>query len=107
MSLSKYDAVYNLLLEVEQSREKFDVEQHSLLKTMRDKETSREGWKRYRDCQALFSTADKYLSQAHSEALLAVKRPTDTSIRKIRHNLEMFDETWQNARQWSLIGALS
>jgi len=107
MSLSNYDTVYNLLVEIEGYRGKFDDEQHSLLKTMRDKEVSREGWKRYRDCQALFSNADKYLSQAHSEALLAVKRPTDTSIRKIKKNLDMFDETWQNARQYSLLGALT
>lgn len=107
MSLDKYDQVFNLLKQVEETKEKFEVENHSLLKTMRDKETSKEGWKRYRDCQALFSTAEKYLNQAHSEALLAVKRPTDFSIRKINHNLEMFDNSWQTARQWALIGALS
>ncbi len=107
MSLSKYDTVYNLLLEVEQYREKFTNEQQSFLKAMREKEVSKQGWKRYRDCQALFSTADKYLSQAHMEALTAVKRPTLKSINKINHNLEMFDQSWQNARQWALIGALS
>jgi len=107
MSLSKYDTVYNLLLEVEQNREKFTKEQQSFLKAMREKEVSKAGWKRYRDCQALFSTADKYLSQAHMEALTAVKRPTVKSINKINHNLEMFDQSWQNARQWALIGALS
>ena len=107
MSLSKYDAVYKLLLEVEQNREKFDTEEKSLLKSMREKEASTTGWKRYRDCQSLFRTADKYLQLAHNEALLAVKRPTDKSIRSISHNLEMFDHAWQNARQWALIGALS
>lgn len=107
MELSKYDTVYNLLLEVEKHREKFSVEQKSFLKTMREKEVSKAGWKRYRDCQALFSTADKYLNEAHMEALSAVKRPTMKSINKINHSLEMFDQTWQNARQWALIGALS
>jgi|TARA_R110000787_G_scaffold237276_2_gene343725 hypothetical protein len=107
MSLSKYDAAYKLILETEQLREKFDVEQRSLLSVMRDKEISKAGWSRYRDCQAMFRTSDLYLREAHNEALKAVKRPTDASIRKIRHNLEMFDESWQNARQYSLIGALS
>ena len=107
MSLSKYDAVYKLLVEVEQNREKFDKEEMSLLKSMREKQVSTQGWKRYRDCQALFRGADKYLQLAHNEALLAVKRPTDKSIKIISHNLEMFDQAWQNARQWALIGVLS
>jgi hypothetical protein len=107
MELSKYDTVYNLLLEVEQNREKFTKEQQSFLKAMREKEVSKAGWKRYRDCQALFSTADEYLNEAHIEALTAVKRPTIKSINKIIHNLELFDQTWQNARQWALIGVLS
>jgi len=107
MSLSKYDAVYTLISETEQLREKFDVEHRSLLGIMREKEVSKVGWSRYRDCQSMFRSADLYLKAAHNEALAAVKRPTDSSIRKIKHNLEMFDDTWQNARQYSLIGALS
>jgi|TARA_R110000796_G_scaffold187218_1_gene304112 hypothetical protein len=106
-NLTVNNSAYNLLSEVEQHKEQFNIEKLSLLKSMREKQVSAAGWKRYRDVQKMFSTADEYLNEAHIEALSAVKRPTIKSINKIFHNLELFDQTWQNARQWALIGVLS
>ena len=107
MSLSNYNEVFELMKHIETTKETFLEEQQKFLKAMRNKQVNKDSWRRYRDCQALYSTAEKYLNQAHSTALIAAKKPTQKSITNINYNLSLFDITWTQARHYSFIGVLS
>ena len=107
MSINTYNTVFELMKHIESTKETFIEEQQQFLKVMRDKEVTRDGWRRYRVCQVLFSNAEKYLSQAHSIALMAAKRPPQKSITEINYSLNLFDITWTQARHYSFIGVLS
>lgn len=107
MSIEIYNTVFELMKEIESTKETFLEEQQTFLKAMRDKQVNKDSWRRYRDCQALYSTAEKYLNQAHSTALIAAKKPTQKSITDINYNLSLFDITWTQARHYSFIGVLS
>jgi len=104
--MDKHQRIMDLLEQVERFLEDFEQEKHTMLRAMRNKETSKETWAKYRDCQKFYSNAKRELNSAHNECLDAVKRPTDGKIRSIENHLRMFNETWQYARQYSMIGVL-
>jgi len=105
--MDKHQRTMDLLEQVERFLQDFEQEQHTMLSAMRGKDATKEGWARYRDCQKFFSNAKRELNSAHNICLDAVKRPTEGKIRSIENHLQLFDETWQYARQYSMIGMLS
>ena len=95
-----------LLEQVEELKDTFNTECNSMLKAMREKQVSKDGWGRYRDCQRFYSNARKELNSAHNDCLTATNRPSINKIKQIEARLQVFDETWQVARHHSMIGVL-
>ena len=104
--MDKHQRMIELLGKVEKLKDQFNNESDSMLKGMRQKEVSKDGWGRYRDSQRFYSNARKELNSAHNDCLAGIKKPTISKIKKIEARLQVFDETWQLARHQSMIGIL-
>jgi hypothetical protein len=101
-----YEQAYTLLKKIEETKDSFEKDAKSILKALLDKESSVDGWRRYRDVQQLVSTSRKLINQAHSEILIAVKKPTISKLSNIQKNVSAFEEAWQTAQGYGMIGLL-
>ena len=106
--MDKEKRVFELLERIGKLKELYEIENQKMLKIIRETNTeNQQNRQNYNELKKLFSTANKYLNEAHSVALLATKRPTYKSISDIENKLIIFDDTWQNARHYSMIGMLT
>jgi len=96
-----------LMEQLDDLKTKFDTEQKTMLKGMREKQATKAGWTRYRDCQKFFTNARKELNSATNDCLSAVNKPSMSKIKTIEARIQVFDDSWQIARQYSMIGLLS
>jgi hypothetical protein len=104
--MDKHQRSIELLKKVETFLEDFEQEKYTMLKAMQEKQATKEGWAIYRDCQKFYTNARRELNSAYNICLDAVKRPTSGKIKNIEGHLQLFDETWQYARQYSMMGLL-
>jgi len=87
----------------------FNNEQMTILKSLKLQNgvKSVDGWRVYRDLQAMFSEANVYLTIAHQSLEQAANKPNKKNIDAVEDALEFFDKRWQEARHLSMIGILS
>jgi len=85
----------------------FNNEQMTILKSLKNGVKSVDGWRVYRDLQAMFSEANTYLTIAHQSLEQAANKPNKKNIDAVEDALEFFDKRWQEARHLSMIGILS
>lgn len=96
-----------LMEQLDDLKTKFDTEQKTMLKGMREKQATKAGWTRYRDCQKFFTNARKELNSATNDCLSAVNKPSMSKIKTVEARIQVFDNSWQLARQYGMIGLLS
>ena len=85
----------------------FNNEQMTILKCLKNGVKSVDGWRVYRDLQAMFSEANTYLTIAHQSLEQAANKPNNKNIDAVEDALEFFDKRWQESRHLSMIGILS
>ena len=87
----------------------FNNEQMTILKSLKLQNSvkSVDGWRVYRDLQAMFSEANVYLTIAHQSLEQAANKPNKKNIDAVEDALEFFDKRWQEAIHLSMIGILS
>ena len=82
--MDKHQRMIELLGQVEKLKDQFNNECNSMLKGMREKEISKNGWGRYRDCQRFYSNARKELNSAYNDCLSGTKKPSFSKINKMK-----------------------
>lgn len=103
-----HEQLFELKQKFETAQYDFLKEKAAMLTALRSRDQNKDGWKRYRDCQAMYSSANKFLNLLEYEVNTACSyaNPKNKNVEDVKFAFSFFEDAWQKAKEAAFFGVL-